>query len=131
MASIRPFSCELCTQTFTRNENLERHRRSSTKPPRLLIASELTVTQDTAMIAVDPLSASIARRVFRGGMSANVTRNDARAEKLGLQLREMGMERRRRRNQPLPFLPSALLSSQIRLAQIVTWPRQVVRVMTI
>ncbi|KAH6884927.1 hypothetical protein B0T10DRAFT_492986 [Thelonectria olida] len=28
MTSIRPFSCDLCPQTFTRNENLERHRRS-------------------------------------------------------------------------------------------------------
>ncbi|KAK7408215.1 hypothetical protein QQX98_009624 [Neonectria punicea] len=28
MGSIRPFSCSECSQTFTRNENLERHRRS-------------------------------------------------------------------------------------------------------
>ncbi|KAF7556311.1 hypothetical protein G7Z17_g1562 [Cylindrodendrum hubeiense] len=28
MSSIRPFSCSECSQTFTRNENLERHRRS-------------------------------------------------------------------------------------------------------
>ncbi|KAH6988550.1 hypothetical protein EDB80DRAFT_171187 [Ilyonectria destructans] len=28
MTSIRPFSCTECSQTFTRNENLERHRRS-------------------------------------------------------------------------------------------------------
>ncbi|KAH8663334.1 hypothetical protein BGZ61DRAFT_143294 [Ilyonectria robusta] len=28
MTSTRPFSCSECSQTFTRNENLERHRRS-------------------------------------------------------------------------------------------------------
>ncbi|KAH7140226.1 hypothetical protein B0J13DRAFT_504295 [Dactylonectria estremocensis] len=28
MSSSRPFSCSECSQTFTRNENLERHRRS-------------------------------------------------------------------------------------------------------